>query len=215
MRPSISTIAMMMASNVSTRRLRGLLGLRLHANRLSNCLEALSASDTVLDLQVKSYSDAVYLNYYALGISLLFNPENGYQPITGAKLSDLNGEKLTLDSIYLYNAQPSARASEAAFKSFSPTSFVLDFRGVDETKQERELVVNRGTTGKDFVARFGEPSRKGGGGGPSSGSIGIWCEWSKSGLMVEFGGKEAAGPHAWDSGKDAVWKVITLFQSNQ
>jgi len=29
--------------------------------------------------------------------------------------------------------------------------------------------------------------------------------------MVEFGGDEARGPQAWERGKDAIWKVITLF----
>ena len=65
---------------------------------------------------------------------------------------------------------------------------------------------------QELVSVLGEPDRKGGGAGPSTGSIGIWCEWSKDGLMIEFGGDDARGPGAWERGKDAVWKVITLFQ---
>jgi len=73
------------------------------------------------------------------------------------------------------------------------------------------IEVHLGMSGKDFVEALLEPDRKGGGTGPSSGSIGIWCEWLKDGIMVEFGGDEAKGPHAWDQGKDAIWKIITLF----
>ncbi|XP_006454648.1 hypothetical protein AGABI2DRAFT_189890 [Agaricus bisporus var. bisporus H97] len=68
------------------------------------------------------------------------------------------------------------------------------------------------TTGKEFVQALGEPDRKGGGTGPSSGSIDIWCEWTKDGIMVEFGGSQAKGPNVWETGKDAVWKVVTLFR---
>jgi len=31
--------------------------------------------------------------------------------------------------------------------------------------------------------------------------------------MVEFGGDESRGPQAWEKGKDAVWKVISIFPS--
>jgi len=65
--------------------------------------------------------------------------------------------------------------------------------------------------GKEFIALLGEPNRKGGGAGPSSGSIGIWVEWTRDGLMVEFGGEESRGPQAWERGKDAPWKVISIF----
>ena len=88
-----------------------------------------------------------------------------------------------------------------------------DIRDKDGTPITRpsELSVLADTSGKDFVQALGEPDRKGGGAGPSSGSIGIWCEWSKDGVMVEFGGDEAKGPQAWERGKDAAWKIITIF----
>jgi len=44
------------------------------------------------------------------------------------------------------------------------------------------------------------------------GSINIWCEWTKLGLMVEFGGEKVLGPNAWEEGKDAPWKVVTIFE---
>jgi len=77
--------------------------------------------------------------------------------------------------------------------------------------EESLFQVHPSTTGKDFVAYFGEPTRKGGGGGPAGGSIGIWCEWTDAGIMVEFGGDEAGGLQAWEKGKDATWAVLTFF----
>jgi len=81
----------------------------------------------------------------------------------------------------------------------------------DSSTRPPNVEIKQQSTGKDFVRCLGEPDRKGGGAGPLSGSIGIWCEWSRDGVMVEFGGDEARGPQAWERGKDAVWKVITLF----
>ena len=37
-----------------------------------------------------------------------------------------------------------------------------------------------------------------------SGSIGIWCEWSKIGLIVELGGDDVRRPQTWEKGKDAI-----------
>jgi hypothetical protein len=77
--------------------------------------------------------------------------------------------------------------------------------------EPKSMSVSTESTGKDFVAALGEPDRKGGGAGPSSGSINIWCEWTKEGVMVELGGRDARGPQAWDKGKDAKWKVISFY----
>jgi len=56
---------------------------------------------------------------------------------------------------------------------------------------------------------MGEPERKGGGAGPASGSIGIWCDWPKEGIMIEF---DASGPQAWEHGKDTKWRLLTLYR---
>src|SRR6267154_6776174 len=53
--------------------------------------------------EVKSYSDAVYFNYYPLGISFLFIPQNGYKPSSGLKREHLKDDSLVLDSINIYN----------------------------------------------------------------------------------------------------------------
>jgi len=79
------------------------------------------------------------------------------------------------------------------------------------TPRPSNFAVTQNMTGKEFVATLGEPDRKGGGSGPSSGSIGIWVEWTRDGLMVEFGGDDSRGPQAWERGKDAPWRVISVF----
>ncbi|KAG6818055.1 hypothetical protein H0H87_009210 [Tephrocybe sp. NHM501043] len=213
--------------------IRNLFGLHPSSPELSNYLASLFIRTSTADpsaVEVKSFPDAVYLNYYALGLSLLFTPLPGYNPKTGLKLSELNSDQLILNSLDIYNIpKPSAsgprsqntssRIAELAFSSFPSFPLVLDIGGEVKDKDGKAqtrpptLEVTLQTTGKDFVQCLGEPDRKGGGSGPSSGSIGIWCEWTKDGIMIEFGGDEAKGPQAWERGKDAVWKVITLFSS--
>jgi len=155
-----------------------------------------------------------------------FSPQHGYKPTPGLTLADLQSNNLFLDSIYIYNdprkprATPqrtSSRTSERAFLTYPNFPLVFNIDPSPEDKDRKALSrpetlqVRADTSGKDFVQTLGEPDRKGGGAGPSSGSIGIWCEWSKDGIMVEFGGDEAIGPQAWERGKDAIWKIITLF----
>ncbi|THV05984.1 hypothetical protein K435DRAFT_789733 [Dendrothele bispora CBS 962.96] len=190
-------------------------------------LSALVSSTETVTPEVKSYSDAVYFNYYQLGLSLLFKPVNGYKPKTGLTRSELQDDCLILDSVDIYNIpKPQAdektrpKKSEVAFSSYPVSPVVLHLvQGVKDKEgkvlsRPTSLEVQRESSGKDFVQVLGEPDRKGGGSGPSSGSIGIWCEWTKDGLLIEFGGVEATGPQAWERGKDAVWKIITVFVSN-
>ncbi|KAJ3569419.1 hypothetical protein NP233_g5058 [Leucocoprinus birnbaumii] len=210
--------------------MKDLLGLRPTAPTISQYIvslaEAAKASESIAP-DIKSYSDAVYFNYYSLGTSLVFVPNDGYKPKTGLKLGELQQDKLLLDSIDIYNVPKSETKNADKTKSsrsvLSFTAFptfpislpiTANLKDKDGKPVERpsQLDVTLETSGKDFVGAFGEPDRKGGGAGPSSGSINIWCEWSKDGLMVEFGGVQAKGPQAWDTGKDAVWKVITLFR---
>ncbi|KAG2150164.1 hypothetical protein BD769DRAFT_1624677 [Suillus cothurnatus] len=164
--------------------------------------------------EVKSYSDAVYFNYYPLGISFLFIPQKGYKPTGGLKLEDLQVDSLVLDSINIYNAPKpkttptktttSSRTAELAFSTYPVLKWKLSLSPEASASNESSIEISLTTNGKDFVSCLGEPDRKGGGAGPSSGSIGIWCEWSKHGIMVE-------GPQAWERGKDAIWRVITVF----
>jgi hypothetical protein len=169
---------------------------------------ASSAGVALSEPEVKAYPDTVYFNYYTLGISLTFLPSGG------RTTTSLKFETLSLDGIDIYNTSKEARPSKGKTYSQFPllpvklTASPVE-RNTDSTSNVFEL--KAGTTGQDLVGALGEPTRKGGGAGPSSGSISIWCEWSKLGVMVEFGGDEARGPQAWERGKDAVWKVVTLF----
>lgn len=214
--------------------IRDLLGLHPSSNLILDYISTLSrfvSADTTVP-EVKSYPDAVYFNYYALGLSFLFSPEKGYKPTTGLTLSQLMVDNLVLDGIDFYNipkpnlSDPkskgtSSRTAELAFATYPVSPLILTLSGGTKDEDGKllsrpsQLDVRPNTTGKDFVECFGEPDRKGGGAGPSSGSIGIWCEWSKDGVMVEFGGDEAKGPQAWERGKDAVWKVITIFSKTK
>ena len=204
--------------------LKGLLG--LHPSELAQHINFLSTETPTP--QIKSYPDTVYFNYFSLGLSLLFSPEKGYKLTTGLKLHELDNDKLVLENIYIYNVPPKnashpqskgtfSHTAEIAYSTYPdfPLSLVLtaDVGGKDGRPISRPLKLDvlADTSGKDFVQALGEPDRKGGGAGPSSGSIGIWCEWSRDGIMVEFGGDDAKGPQAWERGKDAVWKIITIF----
>ncbi|KAF7800045.1 hypothetical protein EIP86_011288 [Pleurotus ostreatoroseus] len=195
-----------------------LLGLQPSSDQLSSYLSTISTlsegSSTIPE--VKSYSDAVYFNYHTLGLSLLFKPVNGYKPKTGLKREDLQDANLELDGIDIYNAlKPkegaAGRQTKSAYASYPVDTLKLGLTPIADKERPEYVVAKRSTTGKEFVSCMGEPDRKGGGAGPSIGSIGIWCEWSKDGIMVEFGGEESRGPKAWETGKDAVWKVISIF----
>lgn len=164
--------------------------------------------------QVKVYADAVYFNYYALGFSTLFKPVNGYKPSSDGKLDHDN---LVLDSIDIYNATATTKPKSKLTPIYStypqsPIVISLDGKTSDEKDRPQSISVTPMTTGKEFVECIGEPDRKGGGTGPSSGSISIWCEWSKDGIMIEFGGNDSSGAQAWEKGKDAPWKIITLYK---
>jgi hypothetical protein len=205
---------------MSSQDIRSLLGVCPSSEQLNAYIAALAKVTTVSDRtvpEIKTYADSVYFNYFALGFSLLFVPKNGYKPKSGLKREDLIDRNLKLDGIDIYNvpiAKPTSSKVTSARHNFSthPISpLVLSLPPSELKECPPQLVVLPETTGKDFVAGLGEPDRKGGGAGPSSGSISIWCEWSKDGIMVEFGGDEARGPQAWERGKDAVWSVITLF----
>ncbi|OJA16245.1 hypothetical protein AZE42_00071 [Rhizopogon vesiculosus] len=202
--------------------IQALLGANPSSDSLTEFLKDLiQHSDTSLSApEVKSYSDSVYFNYYSLGISLLFIPQKGYKPSSGMKREHLKDDSLVLDSINIYNTpkpkttpetSTSRRTAELVFSTYPLSKWSLSLSPEASAHNESLIEISLTNNGKDFVSYLGEPDRKGGGAGPSSGSIGIWCEWSRHGIMVEFGGNEATGPQAWERGKDAVWRVITVF----
>ncbi|EAU92689.1 hypothetical protein CC1G_01734 [Coprinopsis cinerea okayama7 len=209
---------------MSSPQIHQLLGASPSSAPLVNFLSELSGGSAPIP-EVKAYSDAVYFNYYPLGISLLFSPNAGYKPRTGLKYEQLELSRLALDSIDVYNtakirdtSKPgSSRPSEIAFATYKALPLEFDLatnindKDGNAISRPARITITEESTGKDFVGTLGEPDRKGGGAGPSSGSIGIWCEWSADGIMVEFGGDEARGPQAWERGKDAIWRVVTVF----
>ncbi|KAJ3750582.1 hypothetical protein DFH05DRAFT_97103 [Lentinula detonsa] len=204
-----------------------LLGRKPSSQLIDDYLNELSSAGkpSALTPEIKSYSDVVYYNFHALGLSLLFKPTDGYKPRTGLLRSELMEDKLVLDSLDIYNIPASRSDSkgsqkkreEIAFATYPMSPVILNLTDPEEEEGKNiphSLQISKESTGKDFVQGLGEPDRKGGGSGPSSGSIGIWCEWTKHGILVEFGGVEAIGPQAWERGKDAVWKVVTVFLPN-
>jgi len=144
--------------------------------------------------EAKAYRSVVYHNYPALGLSLEYR-------------KTVNQD--VLDAIHVYNRHEKHKSYTTSFSSYPDLPITLR---QPEGSNTGEILINAAMTAKDFVQAFGEPARKGGGNGPTSGSINIWCEWSSSGIMVEFGGQESRGHDAWDRGKDAVWMELTIFE---
>ncbi|CCO27024.1 hypothetical protein BN14_01057 [Rhizoctonia solani AG-1 IB] len=160
----------------------------------------------------KSYAGTTYDNYYDIGISLMFT-----HPTKGS-----NVDEYVCDSIDVMNV-PDAEAgntraakTSSRYRPFPGLPLPLTKRdsattATDDTSSSSETFPLKPTTiGAEFVQYFGEPGRKGGGTG--SAGPGIWCDWPGQGLMVEFGGDEARGPSAWETGAKAVWSVVTLFR---
>lgn len=159
--------------------------------------------------QIKTYPDAVFVNYCALGCSIEYHPTNGYKPPSNIQsITELQADNLALDKIDIYNSPIDQQKPKTtpAFAKYADLPLVITF-----SHEPKSISVSTESTGKDFVIALGEPDRKGGGAGPSSGSINIWCEWTKEGVMVEFGGEDARGSQAWEKGKDAKWKVVSFY----
>lgn len=159
----------------------------------------------------------LYANYYQLGLSFLYIPKEDAGDIV-IEESHATGDILCLDSIDLYNVpegeQKRSSSQSSTYSSHPVSSILLSLSQAppDGATESKSLEITNTSTGKAIVETLGEPDRKGGGSGPSSGSIGIWCEWSRKGIMIEFGGDESRGPQAWERGKDAKWKILTIFR---
>lgn len=169
-------------------------------------------------------------------MSLMFKPEPTYKLSPKMSEESLDRARILLDTIDLYNSlgddeADRRRTSNVAYKPFpqlplpltiAATTIPSTTESSSDTKPEpedpstqnttSEFKILSTTTGKDLVSALGEPGRKGGGGGPSGGSIAIWCDWPKHGIMIEFGGLDARGPKAWENGKDAQWAIMSLYK---
>lgn len=190
-------------SNIQTgnvyEHLLNLVDYKMDSEALQTCLSQLFPTHA-LQPDMKAYSDAVYLNYMDTGMSLKFLPDTGYRP----SVSNIDGDKLRLESIDIYNSESTKRSGKRSFQTFSQLPLLIP-AGVKPTT----LTIAADTKGADFVSALGEPPRKGGGQGSLSGSIDIWCEWPKVGLLVEF---STSGPNAWEQGQHSMWKVLTIFR---
>ncbi|KZP01381.1 hypothetical protein CALVIDRAFT_543913 [Calocera viscosa TUFC12733] len=162
--------------------------------------------------EIKPYPDAVYLNYQSFGISCLFTPLEGYAPPKFAQsTSELDGTQLRLGSIDVYNpGEQKGKVKQPSYAAFSALPYTFTPRSGSPPRPPFQITQN--TLGKEFVLALGEPGRKGGGGGPKAGNIGIWCEWSEEGVMVEFEAGEASVVQNWEKGGEKVWKVMTVFE---
>jgi hypothetical protein len=185
--------------------LHNLLGSQPGSTRLQCWLSSLAndIKESPLELEIKAYPGIVYHNYPCLGLSLEYVQTK----------ADRASEELLLDAIHIYNRQRDH--GEILSKTFSryPALPITLLRNEDPNQPTIKVTV--GMTGKEYVEALGEPTRKGGGHGPSSGSINMWCEWTSLGIMVEFGGTEARGPDAWDRGGNAVWEELTIFTTSK
>ena len=207
--------------NVNVRELLGHSPSSPHLVTYLSTLSSRVSSPHVASPEIKSYPDAVYFNYYSLGLSLLFVPINGYKPQSAVTRQDLQDTHLVLDGVDIYSdfgADKSDTKTDSRSRAYSaypiaPIVLTITPETKEGTPRPSDFAVTQNMTGKEFVATLGEPDRKGGGSGPSSGSIGIWVEWTRDGLMVEFGGDDSRGPQAWERGKDAPWRVISIFSS--
>lgn len=195
---------------------RQLLGSEVSSQAVLDFIQELAsssknASTSASKPEIKSYPDVAYHNYYDFGLSLLFT-------LDGPQVSQDELMNSRLESILVYNDTDindgSRKAQNSSLSSFSPYPafpVILTDCPVSTTElvdASAVMQIAPTMTGKDIVRLLGEPSRKGGG----TGTLGIWCEWSKHGVMVEFGGIDARGPLSWETGKDAVWSVLTIFR---
>jgi hypothetical protein len=108
--------------------LRSLLGSNPLSTELENYIAFVVANaslDQPISPEIKSYSDAVYFNYYQLGLSLQFAPKDGYKPASGLKQNQLKNDKLSLDSIYLYNTIPREKGA-SSFSTHPVPPLVLE-----------------------------------------------------------------------------------------
>jgi hypothetical protein len=211
-----------MAANADIKSLFGLPPTSQNVEKYISSLSSLANTGNGDKTQTKAYPDAVFVNYYVLGCSIEYRPTNGYRPSSNNQpITELHTDNLALDKIDIYNSpheydelsstspptsQKTKSKTTPVFAKYPNLPLIITF-----SHEPKSMSVSAESIGKDFVTALGEPDRKGGGAGPSSGSINIWCEWIKEGVMVEFGGRDARGPQAWDQGKDAKWKVISLY----
>ncbi|GAA6020174.1 hypothetical protein JCM11491_005555 [Sporobolomyces phaffii] len=207
-----------------------LLGLSPTAPELADCLCALvgsspSSSRRAPSATLASYPDIVYLSYHALGVSLSFEPTiSSYRPAYKlSSVDQLEPDKLYCVGIDVYNhehtdggdgTKSSGSTSSNEYEPFPQYPILLPAPALASSSSSppgaaaaaRPFPLTPTTTGKDLVAAYGEPTRKGGG---DTKGMGIWTEWTREGIMVEW---KSSGLGAWDKGGETQWRVLSLFE---
>ena len=144
------------------------------------------ASSTQAD--IATYPDISYHNYPPLGLAISYLP-----PASSAKSDD--GKQWLFDRIDFYNPppgpRPRRRGDKQPWDGYTPPTYPIRFTFPTDTiivppKKEGEdsstttrpalLQVTTSTSGKDFVACFGEPTKKGGG---DNAYVPPFLEWSR------------------------------------
>ncbi|ORY27661.1 hypothetical protein BCR39DRAFT_559941 [Naematelia encephala] len=201
-----------------------------------------SSASSIPVAKVQEYSDGTFHNYYPLGISLFFSP------------SSEDKQQRLLDRIDIYNppsnSPPLARRRGGAntpWAGYSPPRFPIVFTfnstslTIPPSKPDEppriiprpgELLVDGRTKAKDFVAHFGEPTKKGG----KLGWVPLFLEWAsvglkapdgsavKLGVMLELNDPGPEGMQAlsdevkkkgvggiWDQAAEWEWADLKLF----
>jgi hypothetical protein len=155
-----------------------------------------SLSTTPLDPETKSYSDASYVNYHALGISLCCIQKKGAP-----------GENMVVESVDLYNPRPTVavpgrRSRKREWERFK--GLPLSIPAPPSTTDGQPLRLDSSATGAALVSTLGEPTRKGGG----TGWVDVWLEYASLGLQIDLQdprGDEVVSEEAQKKGMGGVW----------
>ena len=134
-------------------------------------LADLTASKEIPTPEIKSYSDALYKNYYPLGLSLMFIDKNNSKSIKGI---DPNSESLVLDGIDVYNSiqgeeKADTKGSSTSAREYAtyPAKLILHLLPgtINDKPRPAELAIEPSMTGKELLLNLGEPDKKGKDGG--------------------------------------------------
>jgi hypothetical protein len=209
----------------STSSLLGVLGAGTSSAAYASCLALLQQAPASLERSdyLRPAPATSYRNARAAGVSFQFQAD-GTAPTDEAW-------RCTAIDVYNAEAQQAAdkrkRAPQWGVCPLLPLRLELrDIKrpsGAETSATAGSLDVTATSTGGDFVAALGEPSRKGGGealaaGGASGLGPGAWLEWEGEAegrrvtLMVELVGEGAKGAGRWEKDKagKAMWGVLTI-----
>jgi len=156
-----------------------LFGQEPSSSRIDSFVSSLWPSSS-LHKDTKSYPDTTFVNYPSIGVSLCYLPGSS------------GSSGLGLDRIDVQRPFPTAKRKPEWYDSaVPPLPITLHFpsdkltipppkpgESAREIDRPSQLIVVKGTTGRDFVECLGEPTKKGAGGW-----TGVWLEWARVELL--------------------------------